>query len=534
MSVDNSELGPVKAWIEPDRWALLRAFPGRALLLFASASAAGALGYTVHPAFFVLTALCLLRHAAAEASLRELFRDGMLHPALVLEGARGLIATLVRLDENGQTQDAVVISRMPRRWTGSAPPWGGARAAMVIAGDPPNLRPLSPDFAVPDPTLARRAAARIPDVQWRALSRALSQLTHLREGVHPVELGTETWYGSVCALEVDGSLPPHLDVSKQHAWCAGFPAVEEPELAVEEQRRVRKLRSATRLRALLAALATLVLVALVLLAPGSDEGRRTVLAALLLAAPLALLQLVRVIKRVRAYGRDLSEAKLWRFAGALSSFDSLGLDRDLARLVSRRILLPEPGVPQDFVVLKHANELLHANGSWAPTQVKVHVGRVAPPPEGAVKLMLPQELRPSSSGLLDVARRRLTTPEREELEGHAERMRKPGSALLLLTPLAYGVLFIWGQHDWKLPDHLASAPLILGMWVIAAQTAWRRARFAARLRTDAELGWVVTVDHGRASRIDDPELPAQGVETLLHARLDWTVNRRPATWRRHG
>jgi hypothetical protein len=185
------------------------------------------------------------------------------------------------------------------------------------------------------------------------------------------------------------------------------------------------------------------------------------------------------------------------------------------------------------VVLKHSLELLHANGRWAEKPARVHVAQVAAPPEAPIKLMLPAELRPSSAGLLDVARRRLSDPERAELERHAQRMRRPGSALLLLTPLAYGVLFYWSQNDWTLPAHLSSAPLVLGMWVIAAQTAWRRMRFAARLRTDAELGWIVTVDHGHANGLDDPELPACGVETLLHARLDWTVNRRPAAWRRH-
>jgi hypothetical protein len=104
----------------------------------------------------------------------------------------------------------------------------------------------------------------------------------------------------------------------------------------------------------------------------------------------------------------------------------------------------------------------------------------------------------------------------------------------MLTPLAASVLLVWAGHGWALPPHLASAPLVLGMWMFALQTFLRRFRFAARLRTDAELGWVVTVDHGPNGSSDDPELPARGVESLLHARLDWTVNRRPAAWRRFG
>jgi len=532
MSADDPA-GPVKAWIEPDRWALMRAFPLKALLLLCAASVSAALGYALHPAFFVLTALSFLRHAAAEASLRELFRDGMLHPATVVEGARGLVATLVRLDDDGRTQDAVVISRMPRRWSRRSPPWGGARAAMVIAGNPPRLKPLSPDFAVRDLTRARRATERIPDAQWHALSRALSQLSTMREGVHPVELGQQPWYGSVRELEVQGSLPEHVDAAQQHAWCAGLPSVEEPTMALEERTRVERLRHASlrnaglALGALLGGLGLLAL----LRVPASWQPPLFLFA--LFATPFTIAWVVHALLRARAFGRDLRLGNMWRFAGALSTFDSLALDRDLAMLARRGVFAPEPGVEQDMVVLKDSCELLHANGKWAPPGVVLHVSQVAAPPEDAVKLSLPSELRSESSVALDVGRRRFTAPELSELELHAQRLRKPGSALFLLTPLGASVLLVWAGHGWAMPPHLASAPLVLGMWLFALQTFWRRLRFAARLRTDAELGWVVTVDHGLTGS-DDPELPARGVESLLHTRLDWTVNRRPAAWRRFG
>jgi hypothetical protein len=532
MSADEPA-GPVKAWIEPDRWALMRAFPLKALLLLCAASVSAALGYALHPAFFVLTALSFLRHAAAEASLRELFRDGMLHPAMVVEGARGLVATLVRLDDEGRTQDAVVISRMPRSWSRHSPPWGGARAAMVIAGNPPRLKPLSPDFAVRDLTRARRATERIPAAQWSALTRAMSQLSTVREGVHPVELGQQPWYGSVRELEAHGSLPAHVDATAQHAWCAGLPAVEEPTMAHEERTRVARLRNAALRSAGLTLVCLLAGLALLSLSAVPERWRGPLLLLALLAAPFSLAFVIQAVLRARAFARDLQNGTMWRFAGALSTFDSLALDRDLALLARRGVFAPEPGVEQDMVVLKDSCELLHANGKWAPRGVVLHVSRVAAPPDDAVKLSLPSELRSDSSVALDVGRRRFTGPELSELERHAQRLRKPGSALFLLTPLGASVLLVWAGHGWTMPPHLASAPLVLGMWLFALQTFWRRMRFAARLRTDAELGWVVTVDHGLTGS-DDPELPARGVESLLHTRLDWTVNRRPAAWRRFG
>lgn len=512
---------------------------------FAVAVGSLALGVEVHPAFFALTALSLLRHAAAEASLRELFRDGMLHPAVVIPtaavaggrtmvaGARGLLATLVRLESDGQMRDAIVISRMPRRWTRGVP-WGGARAAVVIAGDPPRLRPLSPDVARPDLGRARRATERIPDAQWRALDHGLAQIDSMREGVHLVELGREPWYGSVSGLEVDGSLPDHLAAADQHVWCAGLPAIEEPEMTDGERRRVGRLRRRAYLRAAVIAACMLAVSGLFLLLPLPELVRAPLALALLFGVPLAIVALGRRIARARAYGRDLRDGHLFRFFGSPSSFDSLALDRDLALLSRRDVFSPEPGVEQDLVVLKEAHELLHANGRWAPAGVTLHVSQVAAPPESPIKLSLPRELRAEGSQRLDVARRRLTDSERVELERHRRQLQKPGAALLLLTPLALSVLAVWGAEGWSLPPRLASAPLLLGMWLFAVRAFVRRRMLGKRLAADVELGWVITVDHRAEGVCDDPELPARGVESLLHARLDWTVNRRPATWRRFG
>jgi hypothetical protein len=229
----------------------------------------------------------------------------------------------------------------------------------------------------------------------------------------------------------------------------------------------------------------------------------------------------------------LRTGKLWRFAGALSAFDSLGSDRDLAQLARRGVFMPEPGVGQDLSVLADSHELLHANGKWAPDELTLHVSEIAAPPSEPAKLALPSELRSESVTTLEVGRRRFSAAELSELERHALRLRRPGLALWLLTPLGLLGLFLLLEHGFTLPVRYASAPFAAGMWLFALQGFIRRLRLAARLRLDGELGWVVTVDHGeRNEGSDDPQLPALGVESLLNARLDWTVNRRPAAWRR--
>lgn len=540
MSRTRPELGPVKAWIEPDRWAFVRAFPLRMALFVVVTVASVSLAFAVHPLFWTLCFIAMFRHAAAEASLRELWREGMLHPARVV--ARGFMATLVRLESEGGVQDAVVVSRLPRRWRKKTPPWGGDRAAVVIAGEPPRLRPLSADFAGADVERARRTTERIPEGQWQALDVALAQLGELREGVHPVELGREPWYGTLREVECEGSFPEHLSDSQAQVWCAGLPLSEEPEMVDRERARVLLLRKKAKQRLILFASLGVLLPAafFIVLAQRELSGRALSpwlslpsIAAFVLA-PLFLLLAANALRRVRALGKDLAHGKVLRFTGALSSFDSLTLDPDLARLTREGMFAPEPYVEQDMVVLPHARELLYANGRWAKRPVTLHVERIAPPPESPIKLPLPDEVQTQPVPSISVARRRLTQLELDELNRHIARLRKPGRLFWVLAGFAGVSLLLWHSQAWAMPPRPFSIPLALMAWVFAMMNMFRRTRLAARLADDAELGWVLTVDHERGPHHVEVELPALGVETLLNARLDWTVNRRPAPWRRFG
>ncbi len=532
--------GPVKAWIEPDRWAYVRAFPLYALLSFLGVTGSVVLALVVHPGFWVIATFAMFRQASAESVLRELWREGMLHPGQVLR--EGRLATLVRLEGEKGVQDAIVISRVPRRWQGAHPPWGGERAAMVIAGEPPRLRPLSADLAMGDNLRAKRAAERIPEVQWDALSRGLSQLTQpLTEGVHPVELGERPWYGTLHDVEIGGSLPEYLSDTRPTVFCAGLPCVEEPELAPRERERVRNLRRRSqRFVGLFIALALLPPVMLAFFLQrfyGRTEGVMPNLIATagalsLLAAPLLLFFAASSWRKARAYGRDLAEGKLLRFLGQISSFDSLSLDPDLAMLARRGVVNPEPGQEQDILVLRHALEPLHANGHWVKPGLSVRVEHVAVPPEEPFKMPLPKEVRADVNEAVDVARRRLTELEAAELLRHSAALKRPGRIFWILTAIAVLAVSSWHGQGWVFPPKPISLVLALLAWVFAAFATFKRSRLSGLLAEDAALGWVVTVDSA-IHHDDDTELPARGVETLLHARMDWTVNRRPATWRRY-
>lgn len=551
---NNDGVGPVKAWIEPDRWAFVRAFPGQAASTGVALLVSLGLALSVHPIFWSLAVFAWFRHAAAEATLRELWREGMLHPARVLGGkASGLIATLVRLEGERGVQDAVVISRIPRRWGKLSPPWGGERAAVVIAGQPPRLRPLSADFAVGDLERARRATERIPEPQWEALSRALVQVPDVREGVHPVQLGDAPWYGSLREVEAQGSLPLVPDSAQSHIWCAGLPCIEEPEMVEPERVRVRGFRKRAWLRvALHGALAVTLPAGFVLLVGSQEVVADHVLPFVVLGGllafvltPFVLVAMLTWAARVRAYGKDLAGGRVLRFQGMLSSFDSLGLDPDLAHLTRRGLMVAEPGVEQELVLLPESRELLYANRKWAPLGVVLSAERVAMPPESPLRLPLPEDVEAQAADALAVARRRLTAAETEELERHVSSLRVPGRVFWVLLVFASLAGYSWRLQNFALPPRPLTIPFMLLAFAFAALLLWRRFRLSNRLKRDAELGWVLTVDHApvfaRAAEDalppasgGDTELPAQGVETLLHGQLDWTVNRRPAAWRRFG
>jgi len=534
--------GPVKAWIEPDRFAYARAFPMQMALFALSVVGCASLAYTLHPLFWGAVVFVLIRQASLEASLRELFREGMLHPSLLIPGSDGLLATLVRLSSEQGAQDAVVISRVPRRWRMARPPWGGQRVAMVIAGEPPVLKPLSPDVAGIDERRARSSVARIPEDQWQALARALGQVGSLREGLHPVELGPEPWFGGNLPGRPDEAVfPEHLSEDEMSVWCAALPCIEEPAMVPREQERVSRLKRRTQRVAtarLVAAFALLALFALLSVhiaetAPRSGTLLPLLSLATLFASPMMLFAGVRSLGEARKLARDLAGGKVLRFAGMLSNFESLALDPDLALLFRRGLLSAGASMREELVVLPHSGQLLYAGGQWAPPSLKLSIKRVADAPREPVKLSLPAEFAAERyDATAQLARRRLTTQEGVELTEHARQLRRPSGGFWWVFGFVAFALGAWHSEGFQVPPTSVAVPLALLASCIAVWSTLRRFRLASRLDDDIELGWVLTVDPVEGA--PGAELPALGVETLLSAQLDWTVNKRPAAWRRFG
>lgn len=534
--------GPIKAWIEPDRLAFARAFPLQMVLFALSVVVCTSLAYGLHPLFWGVVVFVLIRQASLEASLRELFREGMLHPAQLLPG-RDLMATLVRLSSaEGATQDAVMISRLPRRWRKARPPWGGQRVAVVIAGEAPQLKPLSPDVAGMDVRRARCSVERIPEGHWHALARALSQVATPNEGLHLVELGPDPWFahGPAPESEAQEEFPEHITENATSCWCAALPCIEEPTMDPKERARVGSLRGrALRTGALylLSSIGAVVVFSLLSVRmagePSPAPGWSLLGLACLFAAPMLLFLALRSAGFARALSKDLEGGKVLRFGGTLSNFESLALDPDLALLFRRGLLTADSAMHEELVVLPTSGQLLYAGKQWAPSGLVLSVKRVADPPREPVKLSLPAEFAAERyDGSVQLARRRLTDQECEELRNHARQLRRPGPGFWWVFGFVALALGAWHGEGFHVPPTSLAVPVALVASCFAVWSILRRFRLAARVEDDVDLGWVLTVDP--LSDRMHAELPALGVETLLNAQLDWSVNKRPAAWRRFG
>jgi hypothetical protein len=190
--------------------------------------------------------------------------------------------------------------------------------------------------------------------------------------------------------------------------------------------------------------------------------------------------------RVRAYTTDLERGRVQRFAGTLSSFDSLALDPDLALLTRRDMLIAEPGVEQELVLLPESRELLYANGKWAPPGLMLHAERVALPPESPLKLPLPEDVEANVADAVRVARRRLTSEEIAELSRHARSLRTPGRVFWVLAGFAGLALYAWHLEGWQMPPRPLTIPIALAAFTMAVMLLWRRAAAPRAARLDGE------------------------------------------------
>lgn len=245
-----------------------------------------------------------------------------------------------------------------------------------------------------------------------------------------------------------------------------------------------------------------------------------------LSARLVLLRLHgawSLYRRRAAVAEDLHARDVDRCAGRL---------RELAeartfQILQRRGEIVEAGPRHEIELLPRSGFVLQVDGRPLSRPLLARVTSVAPTVPHAFRVALPSDLSAIASPTVQLERRSLTPAEREELERRATGMRRPPWSLYVALPA------VLAAGGWQWEHASADVPWLglaaIAVYLLGGAAAFhyvQRLRTASRLRSDAELRWLVTV-----TERDAPEGAAPHLEMLPVSRLAWTEHARPASWR---
>lgn len=245
-----------------------------------------------------------------------------------------------------------------------------------------------------------------------------------------------------------------------------------------------------------------------------------------LSARLVLLRLHgawSLYRRRTALAEDLHARDVDRCAGRL---------RELAeartfQILQRRGEIVEAGPRHEIELLPRSGFVLQVDGRALSRPLLARVTSVAPTVPHAFRVALPSDLSAIASPTVQLERRSLTPAEREELERRANGMRRPPWSLYVASPAVLAAAaWQWQHASAEVPWLGLTAIAVYLLGGAAAFHYVQRLRTASRLRSDAELRWLVTVTDR-----DAPEGAAPHLEMLPVSRLAWTEHARPASWR---
>jgi hypothetical protein len=218
------------------------------------------------------------------------------------------------------------------------------------------------------------------------------------------------------------------------------------------------------------------------------------LAAGLVAPIAALVAGLRAAAAWRALGRDLARGVALRFAAG-------------GRSVT---VLPRAGFPLEW------------DGEPAAGP-RLAIGEAAAVPAQAPTYAVDAGTAVAAPGL-DVVRRALSSAERDEISGHAQRLARVPAVLVVFTAtfVALTARTVGGP-----PPADPGAGALVALWAAFLAYAWWRfvrARVLARkLHGDVANGWALRATAGGAA----------GNEVLAVSGATWTVQGAPAPWRTH-
>ncbi|MGE0883658.1 MAG: hypothetical protein AB7P14_08950 [Blastocatellales bacterium] len=336
---------------------------------------------------------------------------------------------------------------------------------------------------------------------------------------------------------------------KDEVLCVGLPFTGNRNLTPEE---LANLRS-RRLRLLIAAVAWMVAIPFWLLlgltigflaqvmelaVAGSNSFSQIVflllaIGGLLVGVPVSILKAKDCFHYAAVLYRTIRAGSVRQFVGKFDPrfWNEDTLEQLLKKLIGKRPIEPDATDALDIEVYPLDEYVYAFNRNLPNSFFPIHLTIASARPPGAARFRAPAEFQPETEENV-VERRRLTTEEQKELQSYARQT--------LRRSLIYSPICLWFVTSvaWKVSTRFlswnTSKFLTSSLLLIAAIALFLQARkWVTAYRHDAENGWVLIVEY---PAMDESETnighqPAT-VEFLIHAGHEWTIDGKPASWRK--
>lgn len=254
---------------------------------------------------------------------------------------------------------------------------------------------------------------------------------------------------------------------------------------------------------------------------------------MLVGIPISILKAKDCFHYAAVLSRTLRVGSVRRFVGAFDYkfWNEETLDRLWMKLLNKKLI--EPGVTDalEIEVYPQDEYIYGLNQNCLSSFFAVHLTQASAVPTAAARFRAPAEFQLETEESI-VERRRLTAEEQKELQRYARQTRR--------RSLIYSPICLWfvASVSWKITVTFLSwnesKLLTLSLLLIAAIALFlqTRKRVNAFIQ-DAENGWVLIVEY---PAMDESETnighqPAT-VEFLIHAGYEWTIDGKPASWRK--
>lgn len=331
--------------------------------------------------------------------------------------------------------------------------------------------------------------------------------------------------------------------------CAGLPFAGNRSLTKEELTDLRKKR----LRLLVAAMAWAVatpfwpllglgiglLIRTVELAVTSSKSFSEVAIFLLAGGGLMGGVAVSILKAKDCFhyaavlSRTMHTGSVRQFAGKFDYrfWNEDTLEQILEKLINKKLIEPDTTdsldietYPEDDYIYR-LNQKDHLNDFFP-----IHLTKAAAVPVAAAHFRAPAEFQSETEESL-VERRRLTTEEQTELRSYARQTLRRS---LLYSPLVLWCFtgVAWSVSTKFLSWNVSSLLTVVVLVVTATALFWQTKKWVSAFKQDAENDWVLILE-SHPNNESETEIGHQStVEFLIHAGYEWTIDGKPASWRK--